>query len=768
MVATDFGQLARVAEPPLGSTDSITREGEVRTPDASDVTSANGQGESPLPPLGEPLRDSSSEPDRSTPRNPQERDPTDPRPPDDAPEPSASGTSTLDMKDDEPKSTGLFSEIKGVPPASTGVSVLDSRLVEIDLGQLADVIEEFTDATASLPTLVMNLFDDVVFIGVVEHVEPTSSGHSLWGSLEGVDQGTMTLVVNGSVVAGTVRTPDAVFTVKTTGQGEYVVRQIDESSLPPHGEPLRDSSSEPDRYPQGRDPADPGHPYDSPEPSSPRKPTSEVVDGEPKSTGLFSAIEGVTPMRTGVDTLNSRMVEIDFAQLTDVIEAPMDQSSGLPTLELNLFDNIVYTGVVENVEPTSSGHALWGTLKGVDLGTLTMVVNGSVVAGTVRTSDAVYAISTIGQGEYVVRHIDTSSLPPLGEPIIGSLSDLPSRSQQRSSAGQGPLDDGSKIDVMVIYTPEAKHFGGGRAAIEALIDLLVTGTNRAYASSEVIQRIRLVFRDEVEYVEDGASIVDLRRLRGDSDGYLEQVHSLRDMYAADLVHILVSRSDVGGRAQLHTTELAELEEPFGFGLTLARVWAELIFAHELGHNMGLRHDRYVEPGAGSAWNFGYVNQRAFDPESLESSHWRTVMAYDNQCDEVGGFYCPRIPYFSNPDLTYLGDPLGVPVSSPSIGVDGPADAVRTLNARREITSNFRRSSSSPTPRAGLTMSRYWAGRERRDSRGEGDPAQAIGCRYRGDSVGHSVRCRHLGCEQDADHSCGSAGERRFCDGNWGR
>ena len=53
----------------------------------------------------------------------------------------------------------------------------------------------------------LNLFDDVVFTGVVEHVEPTSSGHSLWGSLEGVDLGTMTLVVNGSVVAGSWRTP---------------------------------------------------------------------------------------------------------------------------------------------------------------------------------------------------------------------------------------------------------------------------------------------------------------------------------------------------------------------------------------------------------------------------------------------------------------------------------------------------------------------------------------------------------------------------------
>ena len=38
---------------------------------------------------------------------------------------------------------------------------------------------------------------------------------------------------------------------------------------------------------------------------------------------------------------------------------------------------------------------------------------------------------------------------------------------------------------------------------------------------------------------------------------------------------------------------------------------------------------------------------------------------------------------------------------------GPADAVRGLNGRREITANFRRSSTSPTPRVGLTPSPHW-------------------------------------------------------------
>ena len=123
--------------------------------------------------------------------------------------------------------------------------------------------------------------------------------------------------------------------------------------------------------------------------------------------------------------------------------------------------------------------------------------------------------------------------------------------------------------------------------------------------------------------------------------------------------------------------------------------------------MGVRHDRYTSGVPRTGFGYGYVNQRAFEPGAPVSARWRTIMSYNRQCAHVGGFNCTRIPYFSNPDKTYNGDPMGVPVDHPSTGVDGAADGVRGLNDRREITANFRRSSASTTPRVGLTMSPYW-------------------------------------------------------------
>ena len=50
--------------------------------------------------------------------------------------------------------------------------------------------------------------------------------------------GTMTLVVNGEVVAGTVRTPEATYRIRPTGAGLHAVSQVELSRLPPLGEPI--------------------------------------------------------------------------------------------------------------------------------------------------------------------------------------------------------------------------------------------------------------------------------------------------------------------------------------------------------------------------------------------------------------------------------------------------------------------------------------------------------------------------------------------------
>ena len=228
------------------------------------------------------------------------------------------------------------------------------------------------------------------------------------------------------------------------------------------------------------------------------------------------------------------------------------------------------------------------------------------------------------------------------------------------------------IDVAVVYTPAAREAAGGAPEIEAVIDLMIAETNDAYEASGVRHRMALVARSEVSYTESDDTFVDLDRLANPSDGFMDVAHALRETSGADLVHLVFQFvSSVGGLANLGGA----------FGLTCQDCGGK-IFAHETGHNMGLRHDRYEShKTSGTSYAdpaYGYVNQRAFvDAET--SPGWITIMAYGTQCAGANRT-CKWLPRFSNPRQTWLGDPLGVAYEAGGLGEAGPADAVAVLNA----------------------------------------------------------------------------------------
>ena len=235
----------------------------------------------------------------------------------------------------------------------------------------------------------------------------------------------------------------------------------------------------------------------------------------------------------------------------------------------------------------------------------------------------------------------------------------------------------SSIDIAVFYTPAAREIAGGTAEIEADIDLMMVETNQAYLDGGVNQRVALVSREEVEYTESGDSNTDLGRLGNPSDGHLDEVHAIRDQAGADLVHLIADMTDFRG--------LAGVANPYGLTCAGCDAW---IFAHELGHNMGLHHDRYVERSRSFPYSHGYVNQRAFADGAPKSARWKTIMAYTRQCED-SGFLCDELLRFSNPNQTYLGDPLGVPGDERTSAVNGPANAVSALNFTRHSVEAFR-------------------------------------------------------------------------------
>jgi hypothetical protein len=354
---------------------------------------------------------------------------------------------------------------------------------------------------------------------------------------------------------------------------------------------------------------------------------------------------------------------------------------GAESILLNLFDGISYKVDRERLEKRSSTRYTWfGRVAGAAISQVVLVVEDGNMTGNILADGDLYQIRPVQDDVHIVRAIDQTGFPEEAPPIPVPIE--PGQSTSLSSLAAA--DDGSVIDVLVVYTSAVAKASPN---ITAEIQLAVDETNQSYANSGVAQRVRLVHAAQVQYAETGKSDTDLTRLRNPNDGYMDEVHSLRDTYGADLVSLWVESLDACGIGFL-MTNASHTFESFAFSV-IARQCATgyYSFGHEMGHNMGATHDRYVNDGDGVyPYSHGYV----YTP-----GKWRTVMAYDRKCSDKG-YSCTRIPYWSNPGVSYQGSPTGVPETAAD-----SANNRLTLNNTAFTVANFR-ASVSPSLEPNLT------------------------------------------------------------------
>jgi hypothetical protein len=373
-----------------------------------------------------------------------------------------------------------------------------------------------------------------------------------------------------------------------------------------------------------------------------------------------SALEQSATHVAESDVVRWRAVTLDLAALSG-------GSSGT-TLDLPLFPDVRFSAQLDGIDTLAPGRYVWkGHLAGIVDGDVTFAVTDGVLAGQIMMPGASYRVHRTTAETYVVEQVDTSVLPSEGPPLVPEIPDAAAADPEVLS------DDGSQIDVLVVYTPAARSAAGGTAAMHALVDLAVSNANTSYANSGVTQRLRLVYRGEVAYTEQPSNMSsDLSRLRLTSDGFLDDVHALRDTYRADFVSLLTGATDFCGLGYLMTSVNTTFAQ-YAFNITAWNCAGQnLSFAHELGHNMGLSHD-FANAGSAGAYPYSYGYQ---DP-----GFFRTVMAYE--CSSVS---CPRVMHFSTQTRTYGGRPTGVA---------GASENARTLNNTAPTTANFRQSSTPP-------------------------------------------------------------------------
>jgi hypothetical protein len=408
---------------------------------------------------------------------------------------------------------------------------------------------------------------------------------------------------------------------------------------------------------------------------------------------------------SGAPSVREQALSLDLGGLSDLIANTKVTQRDPALIRVRFFDDEQWLVQIESVERTfSGGKAYIGRVAGITASSVVMVDNDGTVSMQFAALAQAFSITGSAQTGYVAKQLaqqerrDHPREPPVVEPVVNVVPGQP-----RATAPddiQIARDDGTSVDVMVVYTPAARSQNGGVAQIQANIDAQVALTNTIYANSNVVQRVRLVYRGEVSYVEVDMD-TDLPRLRGTNDGFMDEVPILRDIYRADIVSLWGVYNDYCGLGYLMGTESANFASSAynivaSPGCTGAGSYT---FAHEMGHNMGLEHDNYVDTspnttvtpeGGGVAttiqYAHGYVDL---------VNRFRTVMSYNDQC-VANGFNCNRIPYFSNPSVSFNNNAVYPSAVLATTGNLANANERQALNDTRDTTSNFRQALSSFT------------------------------------------------------------------------
>jgi hypothetical protein len=199
------------------------------------------------------------------------------------------------------------------------------------------------------------------------------------------------------------------------------------------------------------------------------------------------------------------------------------------------------------------------------------------------------------------------------------------------------------IDVLVAYT---KKTAGNYADVKReLIELSIEEGNESFRISKLDNvKLRLVHAYQTNYEEDqdGEHFDHLYRMVDKGDGHMEEVHTLRDKYRADVV-VLIVDDPIG--CGLATRVFADASDAFAV-VHHECAASSYSLAHEIGHLIGARHDRSIDKNMTPfAYGHGFVN----------GTKWRDIMSYKGSC---GG--CPRLPVWSSPTVLIRGEPAGTP------------------------------------------------------------------------------------------------------------
>jgi len=388
----------------------------------------------------------------------------------------------------------------------------------------------------------------------------------------------------------------------------------------------------------------------------------------------FSAIEpsaeGERAQAAEPRVKRSRLVEVDASYLNRMLEAtPLrlndaGELAGFPRQQvLNLFDDLDVRIVNLSITRNELGLTVWqGGVVGDEVGSATIIIGGGEITARIVANGREITIFPSGNGLHKIREVgsdtdhedDSRPTPPLTPEEMG-----PPRNDVRERASADPT---YTMRILVAYTPKAAT---DIPNMSAAISLAMADINATFTNSAISAQAQLVGLERVNYTE-GTSDDD--KILDDASagiGDFTRINQMRAVVQADMVAVIASYDTTSscGLGFINSTLDAangSLTSRLSSAVSLTNSGGSCLpgtFTHEVGHNMGAHHDRFVVtddvPGP-AGYNYGYVDT---------TNKFQDVMAYDDECDSLS-ISCVSIQYYSNPNVTYQGKTVGVADSDP--------------------------------------------------------------------------------------------------------
>lgn len=219
------------------------------------------------------------------------------------------------------------------------------------------------------------------------------------------------------------------------------------------------------------------------------------------------------------------------------------------------------------------------------------------------------------------------------------------------------------FDLLMLYTSNSLEDMNNDP--QGFIDHRITYTNEVFNASGINVRVNVLATMEVDVSYDNMKdLIDDLIYEAPTFSNIAQE---RDKLGADAVSVIFTSTNPlsfanGGISTLYSHIIPYDITSGHYSVTGTRSPAD-VFAHEIGHNLGLNHSRDTgEVGANFDFGVGY---RVPLPSS---DGFNTIMAYDTN-------ETTRIPLFSSPDLQCGDIPCGVEHTNKNFG----SNAVEAVN-----------------------------------------------------------------------------------------